>query len=258
MPHRNRFCIAIISVVVFSGLCSAQQSTGGQSFKPRADITRVGNSIAVDASEPRPLKQAAEAIAEEHGWRVDYEDPIYDPMTETVDANDASWIASHPAEFRVKLPSGHELHAEFSVSTVENFKLDQKSTLGSLVYASNDSENPGKFTVLSEADGGFAISGITGSPSGPVLSTPISLPLVSRSLHQTLDLVFEQLKVKTYTTIFLSNAPLSLLDHVQVTVGGEQVPARDLLRSALNQSGITLYWAMLFDPTFSQYHFNMG
>ena len=257
MTHRNRYGITM-AVVVISGLCNAQQSTGDRSFKPRADITRSSNSVAVDASEPRPLKQAVQAIAEEYGWRVDYEDPIYDLMTETVDANDPSWISSHPGELRVKLPNGHQLHSEFSVSAAGKGRLDRKSILESLVDSNTNSGNPGRFTVLSEADGGFVISGTTGRLAGPVLSTPISIPPVSRTLHETLDAVFEQLKVATNMTIILSAAPLPLLDHVQITVGGEQVPARDLLRNALNQSGITLHWTMLFEPTFSQYHFNIA
>lgn len=189
---------------------------------------------------------------------MDYEDPIYDPVAETIDANDPAWVSSHPGELRVKLPNGHALHAEFSVDPVAKGKLEEESVLQSLVDASTNSENPGKFTVLSEADGGFAISGITGSFGGPILSTPISISSIPRTLHETLDTVFEQLKVTTNTTIVLSAVPMALLDQVRVNVGGEQVPARNLLRSALNQSGIMLHWTMLFEPTFSQYHFNIG
>jgi hypothetical protein len=256
MPHQIRFGIAL-AVIAISGSCGAQQSTGSQRFKPRADVVRNGNSVAVDAAEPRPLKQAVEAIAEEYGWRVDYEDPVYDPVTETVDANDASWVSAHPEEPRVKLPNGHNLHAEFSLGATGKGRLDQKSILRSLVDANTNSGNPGRFTVLSETDGGLVVSGITGSLAGPVLSAPISMPPVSRTLHETLDEVFEQLKLETNATIVLSAVPLPLLDHIQVTVGGEQVPARDLLRNALNQSGVTLHWTMLFEPTFAQYHFNI-
>lgn len=256
MPHRTRFIITMTVFAIY-GLCSAQQSTGGQSFKPRADITKGRNSITVDASEPRPLKQAVEAIAEENGWRVDYEDPIYAPGTETVDANDPSWVSSHPGALRVKIPNGHRLHSEFSMSAVGKGDLDQKFILQSLVDAHRNSGNPGEFTVLSEADGGFVISGTNSSLAGGVLSTPISIPHVSRTLHETLDAVFEQLKVVTNTTILVSAVPLPLLD-IQITVGAEQIPARDLLRNALNQSGMTLHWTMLYEPTFSRYHFNIA
>lgn len=66
MPHRNRLII-VIAISVASGSCSAQQTTGSLSFKARADITHNGNSVVVDALEPRPLKQAVEGVAEEYG-----------------------------------------------------------------------------------------------------------------------------------------------------------------------------------------------
>src|SRR5260370_24713242 len=63
--------------------------------KPRATITRSGNEVLVSADAARPLLEALTVIAEEYGWIVDYEDPIYS-SAESRDVTDPAWRREHP------------------------------------------------------------------------------------------------------------------------------------------------------------------
>jgi hypothetical protein len=53
------------------------QSPSKSSFVDAAVIQHNGNTGTLTANFPRPLAQAVEAISQEYGWTIDYEDPPY-------------------------------------------------------------------------------------------------------------------------------------------------------------------------------------
>jgi hypothetical protein len=61
------------------------QSPSKSSFVDAAVIQHNGNTGTLTANFPRPLAQAVEAISQEYGWTIDYEDPPYHSPFDLVD-----------------------------------------------------------------------------------------------------------------------------------------------------------------------------
>jgi hypothetical protein len=59
-------------------------------FWDRATIEQVDGTVSVRANSSLPLEHAIEAIRQEYGWTVDYEDPPYESY-DLVDGTDPAW-----------------------------------------------------------------------------------------------------------------------------------------------------------------------
>jgi hypothetical protein len=255
------------------------QAPAKPSFMNAGVIQHQGPTGTSTANDPRPLMQTVEAISQEYGWTVDFEDPPYKSHFDLADDTDPVWRANHPNAKGVTRVSGALFQSSFpEPSTISDNAEEQ--VLQKLVSDYNASGNPGKFVVRKEADGRYAVIGIsrrdeTGKDESvnALLDTPISIPAQQREARPTLQLILDTVSATTGVRVYLGMTGLSSdpLQDVQLTVGGSNVPARTLLLQTLDAvsndqmrvpgasqffKGILL-WNFVFDADMNAYYLHL-
>jgi hypothetical protein len=260
-----RRVLAFSFLIGVPSLLSAQ-SPSNSSFMDAAVIQHNGNTGTLTANFPRPLAQAVEAISQEYGWIVDYEDPPYHSQFDLVDDTDPTWRANHPNAKGVVRVSGGLFQSSFPEPSSGN---TEEQVLEKLVADFNSSGNPGKFAVREETDGRYAVIGIsrrdaTGKdePVNALLDTPITIPVQQRDATATLQLIVDTLAATSGVKVKLGTIGLSSnpLQEGTLTIGGANVPARTLLLQALDDVSRTsphfggiFVWNFLFDADTNAY-----
>jgi len=258
--------LAVLSAMVLQ----AQNLPANPHDRPphdRADITHGGGgggTAEAAANNPRPLVETVLALSEEYGWQVDCEDPVYDPGSEIVDADDPATRALHP-DRRIMIPNGGIFHAKYAEPTGSNRELSELHVLQAVVATYNQTANPGRFFLESEPGGRIAVVGVSKgigiTPEGKndaFLSTKISLPVSQRTLGDTIDAILDAATEKTKIPAQVGTGPSQrVMQGDVVTVGGNNITARELLRQSLDQTGRTWLWSMLYEPTYGKYYFNI-
>jgi hypothetical protein len=120
--------------------------------------------------------------------------------------------------------------------------LEEEKVLNKIIADYNQSGNPGKFRVVKEPEGRFAVIGqYVKDDAGrdeyvsPILDTPISIPTETRGALETVYLIVEQLSAKTGIKIGYLDWGNSIL-RSRLTLGGQNIPARSLLMQTLASS----------------------
>ena len=253
--------IALLFVLCMPSVLVAQVPAN-PSFMNSGVIAHQGTTATLTASDPRPLMQTITTITQEYGWIVDYEDPPYRSQFDLVDDTDPTWRANHPTAKGVVRVSGALFQTNFPEPSTVTGNNGEEQVLQKLVADYNSSGNPGKFTVRKEAEGRFAVIGVSRrDDSGKdelvnaLLDTAISIPIQQRDATSTLQLIVDTLASTTGVKVYLGTIGLSSdpLQGIELAVGGTNVPARTLLLQTLD--GISnskffrgvLVWNFLFD-----------
>ena len=239
------------------------------SFMNAAVLQHNGAAGTLTANFPRPLMQAVEAISQEYGWIVDFEDPLYQSHFDLVDDTDPKWRASHPNEKGATRVSGGLFQSSFPEPSSISSGDAEEQVLQKLVADYNSSGNPGKFSVRKEADGRYVLVGVsrkdeTGKDEtvNPLLDTSISVPTQQRDARATLQLIVDTLAATSGVNIKLGTIGLSSdpLQDSRLAIGGTNVPARTLLLQALDSISSTsphfrgiFVWNFLFDVDTNAY-----
>jgi len=72
--RRFMAAFAILPTLFFAGAAMAQHPNA---YLRDAEIHRDGKVVTIVANDPRPLEQALQAVLQDYGWTIDYEDPPY-------------------------------------------------------------------------------------------------------------------------------------------------------------------------------------
>jgi hypothetical protein len=243
---------AICLTVLLSGLSSAQQpqttTQEANSYLREASITQTEHTIHIVANSPRPLAQIVDALHLKYGWVIDYEDPRYSSQLDIVERPGVNGM-------HLSLPAGGAFSADVPAGDPTTEPPPEDKTLQAILDAYDQSKNPGRFGLRKNEDGSFALVGIgAADEKGKIavqeaaLDLAITIPTAQRSATATLNLILEKLAAQSHGHFTLGVTPRRLLDYTDVKVGGTKVQARMLLASALQATGHTMYWHLLFDP----------
>jgi len=258
---------AIILTLLFSSYCDVlAQSTGQRpTYMQDGLVEHHGSSATVLANDPRPLLQAARAVAEEYGWVVDFEDPLYDSKYDTVDTTDAEWRAANPNSKGTLSVGGRAFQSSFTepVSVSADFP---EASLKKIVDDYNKSGNPGRFELTKESDRRFTITGTESSdgsgstsPKPPLLDTQITIPVKTRNGTETFNLFLQALSDAAHVKVVHGSFMDNLLQNSSVKAGGESVTARSILSSIVSQlnSEYELNWTLFYDLDSETYFLNI-
>jgi hypothetical protein len=245
------------------------QTAAKPSFMHAAVVQHNGPAGTLTANDPRPLSQAIEAISQEYGWTVDFEDPLYQSRFDLVDATDPKWRATHPSEKGATRVSGGLFQSSFPEPSSIASGDAEEQVLQKLVADYNSSGNPGKFIVRKEAEGRYAVIGASRKDENgrdeavnALLDTPISIPVQQRDARATLQLIVDTLSAASGVKVKLGTIGLSSdpLQEANLSLGGENVPARALVLQALEGISTTsphfrgiFVWNFLFDADTNAY-----
>lgn len=224
------------------------------------------------ANDPRPLMQAVEAISQEYGWTVDYEDPPYRSHFDLADDTDPVWRANHPNGKSVTRVSGGPFQSNFPEPSTISVNAEEQ-VLQKLVSDYNASGNPGKFVVRKETEGRYAVVGVSrkddagrDEPVEVLLDTAISMPVQQRDATATIQLIVDTLSATTGVKVYLGTIGLSSdpLQGLELAVGGTNVPARKLLLQVIDGASKSqffqgiLVWNFAFDADRNGYDLRLS
>jgi len=116
--------------------------------------------------------QAVEAIHEQYGWIVDYEDPPYQSQFDLVDDTDPAWKKNHPDDHAVRVAGGF-FQSHFPEPSTISSGDAKLQILQKLVDDYNASANPGKFAVRKSSCSSSSLASptVSASPSVPIFSS---------------------------------------------------------------------------------------
>jgi hypothetical protein len=232
-----------------------------------AKVEHDTNTATVLAHQARPLQSALDAVEKEYGWVIDFEDPPYRSHFDLVDNTDPAWRASHPLEKGVTRIAGEAFQSQFPDGPDVNTAAGEERALNKIISDYNASGNPGKFILRRESEGRYAVIGQTVKDDNggdrevsSILDTPISIPSQTRGGIQTVELILSTLSLKSGQHAALMSYPANVFRPARITIGGSDVPARQLLVQALDQmdSWYTMMWDLLFSFDQNTFFLNVG
>jgi hypothetical protein len=210
------------------------------------------------------LRQAIEAIRQEYGWTVDYEDPPYESY-DLVDGTDPAWRRAHPTAQGAMQVAGGLFTATFSAgSDMSSGSPDEERALRKVVADYNASGNPGQFMLKIESADQFSIVGIAIKDSNgnekavtPVLDTRISLPLQEHEVGEAMKLISQAVSEKSPYKVEPGNAPTNLSTQTRMKVGGDNLTARELFAQISAATRLRTIWLLLWDANEHCYFINL-
>jgi len=251
----------ILTITVLAGMSElvSEQSTMRPKYLDRALVQHNNSEITVIANDSLPLLQAIDALRLEYGWQINWESAPCSSRFDVVDDTDPKWRAAHPADKGVTRPAG----GLFTATLPEPNNYDQNSkhlVLSKLVEEYNATDNPGKYMLRADADGQFTVVGTrvrdeTGKlrETSPLLDTPLTLAKGSRNAEDTINSILSALESVTGQKVILAELSHSLLLNTKVTMGGEKIPARELLKQAFASTKQPLQYDLGFNPDMPAY-----
>jgi len=194
---------------------------------------------------------------------VNYEAAPLHSHFDLVDVTDSKWRALHPTEKGFWGPVGGTFTSTFPEVSAADGPSGAKAALAKLVADYNQSDYPGKYIVRPYSGGQFTVIGTrVRDDSGdyhtltPVLDTPILISREQRSVYDSVYAIFNALSSKVGTRMFVMSFPNNEFDK-EVTLGGDEIPARDLLQQALAATGRPTLYDLGYDPNEPVYILNV-
>ncbi len=257
----GKYCFPLALVLLASQGFSQNASPAASSMK-KPLIYQIGQIVHINATGPRPLLQAVDALQAKYGWIVDYEDPRYPREISGSSAQPPIPLRRH-ANAETNVEEGFSV--KFNVGPTPDSRPDEHMVLALLVDANNQGNAAGEFELRQEREGSFALVGVgirdpQGESSGqhPILDTTITLASERRSVAETIALICHKLSRQRQISVTINGLAQSLAGREPVAVGGTEVPARALLSRVLAASGSNLYWRLLYDSESQSYQLTIS
>ncbi len=232
----------------------------GQHYQQKATITFSRNRMSISASDPRPLYQATTALAQQFGWVIDYEDPVY-PESASIDIAVSSWKATHPGQKGLLVPAGGSFKAEIERIRGELAK-DELSALRQLTGDYNLSRNPGTFEVLTEPDGRITVSGLSGVkstvPYNPFQQTYHPESREGQPASEALNELVDKCGKSAGVPIQLGNYPVNAFREKLMTALPDRLSCREGLDRILTEMPYSLQYTALYDIGLHCYFLNIA
>jgi hypothetical protein len=246
-------CIAT-ALGLLCGLAAAQ-SAPRPKFFDHARVQHGASGVTIVANSSLPLAQAIEAIRLEYGWQINWESAPGYSHFDVVDDTGPKWRASHPGEKGVTRPSGGSFVGTFPEPGEASDAVTEHDAIARLIDEYNATDNPGKYILRTDSDGGLTVVGTrirdeTGAlrEASPLLDTPVTLAKAKRNVYETIELLLDALQSATGKKVIFAVASSSLFINTLETLGGERIPARELLRQALASTQRSLQYDLGFNP----------
>jgi hypothetical protein len=213
--------------------------------------------LEINANDPRPLANVLDALARQHGWHINYEDPQY-AKADILDDTAPSWLREHPNGQHVYVVGGAAFSAKIAVDG--RFTDDPMKILPALVEAYNRSGNPGHFELRTTTNHEwFAVvpTAAGDGPQTPILDTMMSFNVTnSVNINSSLRAFCDELTRQSGQTVefwrgFSTGTPQ---EHETIKLHAQSEPAREVLRQILDQGTSFRTWRLLYDPDLGKFH----
>jgi len=186
------------------------------------------------------LRWAVEALNKEYKWTVDYEQPVFNGAPDLCSLNSGS--------LQLDFTSFRASYLETRERMVSS--ADQERVLRKVVEAYNHSGNPGRFAVLKESLGHYAVVGMyVANDEGKLQKTSrllgarVSIPRQRRNASETVQLVLADLFEQG--AMAANGVSAAQLQGAGRASGRENAPAWKLLRRSLQRDGNKTAWTLV-------------
>ncbi len=261
---RGAVITALFLAVLVAGLPAFPDATPQSSPElARPAIYVVGDYLHINANGPRPLLQAINSLQQMYGWAIDYEEPQY------INAS----FESAPRQFpphRLRSMAQTGNHAgggfslQFNIAEYGNAPPDQTKLLTAVVNAYNESNGAAEFKLLNEAGSRFTIVGAgVRDTNGELVIQPavldqlITIPKSQRSVAETISLICNRVSMQSKVTISIHLDP-ALSPSTAAAIGGQSMPAREMLSEAVTALGSKAHWRLLYEDHSRTYTLNIS
>jgi hypothetical protein len=200
--------------------------------------------------------QAIDALQSKYGWTVDYEDPQY------LSAPGIILPRPSPPNRRHANSNGtseNGFSVQIKIAPASNLPPDAASVLSTVVTAYNQSNGDGEFKLLKEGAERFSVVGIGARDSEgqiqnqqPILDLPISLAKEERNEGETIAMICRALSAQSKIRVSTDTAA-NAWETAKLTIGGTNMPARNMLVQALVSSGGQTYSRLIYDESSKRY-----
>jgi hypothetical protein len=262
---RSRVCLSLLPLCLLtfgqttestSDHAKARTKRQARYIQPKIISTDDAHALEITANDPRPVDSVLDALALQHGWRINYEDPHYG-KADLVDDTAPSWLLQHPDGNRVHAVAGGTFNVK--IPTDGLFPLDPTQIISAVIEAYKANGNPGRFELRATNREWFDVVA-TAAGDGPqkaVLDTVMSF--------DTGDMVDATINLKNFceklsglsgqAVVFEGTGPPSSnrLNQAQIELHAQNQPAREILRQMFKQVGSTDTWRLLYDADSNQF-----
>jgi hypothetical protein len=260
--HKSMRMITVLGLLC--GLIAAQSATRPK-FLDRARIQHGDSGVTVTANDSIPLFQAIFAVRLEYGWQINWESAPSYSRFDLVDDTAPKWRAAHPGEKGVTRPAGGLFTATFPEPKEPSDRGAEHLALSKLLEEYNATDNPGRYVLRVDPDGLITIVGTevrdsTGALQElpPLLDTPLTLARATRSVYETIKSILGALQSATGKQVLFGAESGNLFRMTHVTMGGESLPARELLKQALASTKQPIQYDLFFNSDVPVYILNVS
>lgn len=193
----------------------------------------------------RPLAAILDQMELEFRTPIHYEDPRY------ATAKDLEDVATDEIKQRAKDPT-FKLIVPRKASLIVP-RLSDRSAQIEMALTSYKSTGLSQQFKLEQVNSSFFV---VPKDDGSILTVKVSLPFQERRLAEALVLVLEEVSRRAGVKVVLGQIPL--FPNLNVSVGADSEPARDVIVKILNQIGPkdTRSYRLLYDPQLKYYMLN--
>jgi hypothetical protein len=221
-------------------------------------IEETDSWLEIRANAPRPLEGVLGALARQHGWHINYEDPVYG-KSDIVDDTAPSWLKEHPTGPRAWAVRGGVFYAKIPLDGY--FPDDPTQVLPALVDSYNRSGNPGTFKLLTRGPQSFDVVGTAAGdgPQMPLLDTVMGFDAAEEdNAEVTLQKFCKELSQRSGKTVGFGSPPsANRLFQTHIRQHWENLPARESLRQLYTEIGSTFWWRLFYDPDTNKFWLRM-
>ena len=228
-----------------------------QQFRQDARIESSSSTITVTAASPRPMAQAARALAQRYGWIVDYEDPVYSKQ-ESREVTDPAWRRTHPRERGAFDPSGGEFIAQ--IKSGPTATPNEYEVLNALVRQYNMTENPGFFKLSSGLNGRFTLEGRSRTESSrpKIFLEENFTPGTQQQLASSaLEALVNQCSAASKPPVSLGAVAINVLSQSSVLGVEGKMLCRTGLERILASTNYALEYELNYDISSEMYYLNV-
>jgi hypothetical protein len=209
--------------------------------------------LEITANDPRPLENVLDALAHQHSWHINYEDPQYG-KSQILDDTDPLWLKEHPNGPRAYVVAGGAFHAKIFLDGY--FPDDPTQVLPALVEAYNRSDNPGRFELRQIKRGVFDVMPISSADDAqkPILDTLMNLDIKDADVAHSVETFCATLSRASGDAVeFMDFSVEHGTPEPIISLHVQNQPAREILRAMIGQVSSTSSWRLLYDPDLKKF-----
>jgi hypothetical protein len=210
-----------------------------------------GQLTPIEVIDGRPLAKVIRELENRHGWRVTYEDPVYEYANDLEDVTIIARRGSVPSGSpRLLVPRDRLFRFEYANTSANR----PQEVIPALVKSYNSASYSDAFRVIQRGTLHHVVPTRSLDAKGQLrdrrsrLDVGVTVNDDERSAYQMLDAVLKQVSAAAGEPVGLGVVPMNLLMSTRVRGGAQKENARDVIVRTLEATTQNISWQLFCDP----------